>query len=70
MKRTDNELFYNCPICKKKPFVYTNGINSGIVKCSGPTFNKHKEQMINVVYEQPSQLLKTLSIEWNKLISS
>lgn len=68
-KRTNDEGFFDCPICGKKPYVNIYPVNSGSVYCKGSLFKHHTEIYAKVDYAQPSKLYKTLSVKWADAIN-
>ena len=67
MKRTNDIGFFECPICEKKPYVSTYGVNTAWAFCKGYGFHKHKKVHVLISYEQPSNLFKKLSQLWNQM---
>ena len=66
MRRTSDAAFFPCPICGKKPYVKTHDVNVAWAFCKGYGFHRHNKVRTNVVFEQPSKLLKKLAEEWNQ----
>lgn len=59
--------FLKCPVCGKKPYVETYDAAFGLAFCKGHGFHRHKKVCAFIPYEQPSKLLKSLSLAWNQL---
>lgn len=68
MKRTHDAAFFECPICGKKPYISTYGVNVAWAFCKGYGFHKHKKIETLIPYAQPSILLKKLSEAWNQML--
>lgn len=66
MSRSHDAAFFECPICGKKPYVETFELNFALAYCKGYWLHRHKKVSVSA-YERPSQLLKTLAINWNQI---
>ena len=59
-RRTTRPDVFTCPICNKKPYMHTFGVNTAWMECCGYGIHRHKKISVVVPYAQPSDLFNEL----------